>query len=349
MSLEAIRNVLVFVIILGVLVFIHELGHFIAALLSRVKIKEFGFGLPPRLWRITSWRDTEITLNWFPLGGFVRPEGEFDPDIPGGLAASSPWARLGIFAAGPVANLLIGLCLLAIGFMAGWPDQVKVVDVFTGSPAEIAGLQPQDVIAQVNGSLVHNTTELRNLIYENKGNPISFDIHRNGDLSIITLTPRNEWPEGEGPAGFITSGVIVKYKLPTALRRAVEQMIALVQETTRLTIRLARGQMTSGEARITGPVGLKQVSDQALANAIQWNEWFPLLYLGAWMSTAIGLTNLLPLPALDGGRALFVGIEILRGKRISMKVEKAIHAAGVVVLLILFAVLTLNDILHPFA
>jgi regulator of sigma E protease len=233
--------------------------------------------------------------------------------------------------------------------MAGWPDQVKVLDVFTGSPAEIAGLQSYDVITQVNGSTVHNTTELRDLIYENKGQPITFNIQQNGTLSTITLTPRDAWPEGEGPAGFITSGVIVKYKLPTALRRAVEQMIALVQETTRLTIRLARGQMTSGEARITGPVGLKQVSDQALANAIQWNEWFPLLYLGAWMSTAIGLTNLLPLPALDGGRALFVGIEIFRGKRISMKVEKAIHAAGVVVLLVLLAVLTLNDILHPFA
>jgi regulator of sigma E protease len=349
MSLEAIRNVLVFIVILGVLIFIHELGHFIAALLSRVKIKEFGFGLPPRLWKITSWRDTEITLNWFPFGGFVRPEGEYDPTVPEGLAASSPWKRLGVFAAGPIANLLIGLCLLTVGFMVGWPDQIKVLEVFNGSPAEMAGLKSQDVIVLANGSQVHNTTELRDLIYENKGQPIDFDIHRNGDLSTITITPRDEWPEGEGPAGFLTTGVIVKYNLPTSLRRAVEQMIALVQETTHLTIRLARGQMSSGEARITGPVGLKQISDQAVANAVQWNEWFPILYLGAWMSTAIGLTNLLPLPALDGGRALFVGIEILRGKRISMKVEKAIHAAGVLALLTLLAVLTLNDILHPLA
>ncbi|HEY42574.1 MAG TPA: site-2 protease family protein [Anaerolineae bacterium] len=349
MSLEAIRNVLVFVITLGALVFVHELGHFIAARMSHVKIKEFGFGLPPRVLRITRWRETEITLNWLPLGGFVRLEGEFDPSIPGGLAASSPWKRLGIFASGPIANFLIGLCLLAAGFMAGWPDQVKVVDVFAGSPAKIAGLQPQDVIVQVNDTLVHNTTELRNLIYENRGQSITFNIHRDGDLSTITLTPRNEWPEGEGPAGFLTTGIIVKYNLPTAVRRAVEQMIALVQETTNLTIRLASGQMTSGEARITGPVGLKQVSDQAVANAVQWNEWFPILYLGAWLSTAIGLTNLLPLPALDGGRALFVGIEILRGRRISIKVEKAIHAAGVVALLVLLSILTLNDILHPFA
>ncbi|UCF60625.1 MAG: site-2 protease family protein [Anaerolineaceae bacterium] len=349
MSVESIRNVVSFIVILGVLVFVHEMGHFIIALLARVKIKEFGFGLPPRIRRLTSWRDTEITLNWLPLGGFVRPEGEFDPTIPGGLAASSPWTRLGIFAAGPIANLIIGLCLLVIGFMAGWPDQVKVVDVSTASPAEIAGLQSDDVITQINGYPVHNTTEVRDLIYENRGLPLSFEIDRKGELSTITLTPREVWPEGQGPAGFITSGVVVKYKLPTALRRAVEQMIALVQETTHLTLRIVRGQMTSGEARITGPVGLKQVSDQAVANAIQWNEWFPILYLGAWMSTAIGLTNLLPLPALDGGRALFVGIEIFRGKPISVKVEKAIHAAGVVLLLILFIVLTLNDILHPFA
>jgi regulator of sigma E protease len=349
MSIEAIRNVLIFVVILGVLIFIHELGHFIAALLSRVRIKELGFGLPPRLWKITSWRDTEITLNWLPLGGFVRPEGEFDSTITGGLAASSPWNRLGVFAAGPIANLLIGLCLLAVGFMTGWPDQVKVLEVLNGSPAEIAGLQTQDVIVMADGFQIHNTTELRDLIYENKGQSIAFDIYRGGTLSTITLTPRDEWPEGEGPAGFVTTGVIVKYALPTAVCRAVEQMIALVQETTHLTIRLARGQMTSGEARITGPVGLKQVSDLAVANAVQWNEWFPILYLGAWLSTALGLTNILPLPALDGGRAFFVGMEIFRGKRISMKVEKAIHAAGVVVLLILLTVLTVNDILHPFA
>ncbi|HEY47181.1 MAG: hypothetical protein AMJ88_09320 [Anaerolineae bacterium SM23_ 63] len=349
MSVESIRNVVIFIIILGVLVFVHEMGHFIVSLMARVKIKEFGFGLPPRMRRITSWRDTEITLNWLPLGGFVRPEGEFDPTIPGGLAASSPWIRLGIFAAGPIANLIVGLCLLVLGFMAGWPDQVKVVDVSAGSPAEVAGLQSDDVITQVNGSPLYNTTELHDLIYKNKGQDISFKINRNGELSTITLTPREAWPEGQGPAGFVTSGVIVKYRLPTALRRAIEQKIALVQETTQLTIRLARGQMTSGEARITGPVGLKQVSDQAVANAIQWNEWFPILYLGAWMSTAIGLTNLLPLPALDGGRALFVGIEIFRGKRISVKVEKAVHAAGVVLLLILLIALTLNDILHPFA
>jgi regulator of sigma E protease len=348
MFVESIRNIVIFIIILGILVFVHEMGHFIVALLARVKIKEFGFGLPPRMRRITSWRNTEITLNWLPLGGFVRPDGEFDSTIPGGLAASSPWARLGIFAAGPIANLIIGLCLLVIGFMAGWPDQVKVVDVSTASPAELGGLHSDDVITQIDGSPVHNTTEVRDLIYKNKGQPLTFEIDRNGELSTITLTPREEWPEGQGPAGFVTSGVIVKYKLPAAFRRAAEQLIALVQKTTHLTIRLARGQMTSGEARITGPVGLKQVSDQAVVNAIRWNEWFPLLYLGAWMSTAIGLTNLLPLPALDGGRALFVGIEIFRGKPISVKVEKAIHAAGVVLLLILFVALTLNDILHPF-
>lgn len=349
MSVESIRNVVIFIILLGFLVFVHELGHFIAALIARVKIKEFGFGLPPRLRRIGSWRDTEITLNWLPLGGFVRPEGEFDPTIPSGLTASSPWAQLGIFAAGPVANLIIGLCLLVLGFMAGWPDQVKVVDVSTGSPAEIAGLQPNDLITKVMGSPLHNTTELRDLVYENRGQAISFEIDRNGERSFITITPREAWPEGQGPAGFVTSGVIVKHKLPKALQRAIEQMIALIRETTHLTLVLARGQMNSGEARITGPVGLKQVSDRAVANAIQWNEWFPILYLGAWMSTAIGLTNLLPLPALDGGRALFVGIEIFRGKRISMEVEKAIHATGVVLLLFLFVALTLNDILHPFA
>jgi regulator of sigma E protease len=222
------------------------------------------------------------------------------------------------------------------------------VGVFEGSPAEFAGLQVDDVIHQIDGKPVHNTTDMRDLIYENKGRPISIDLQRNGYLTTLSLTPREQWPEGEGPAGFMTSGIIISYTLPKALHRAIDQMFAFIGETIRQIGLLASGQVSSGEARITGPLGLKQISDQALANAIQWHEWFPLLYLGAWLSTAIGLTNLLPLPALDGGRALFALIELFQGKRISTKIEKAIHAGGMILLLICFAALTLNDILHPF-
>ncbi|MCK4960974.1 MAG: site-2 protease family protein, partial [Anaerolineales bacterium] len=347
--MEAIRNLLVFILILGSLIFMHEAGHFIAAMLFRVKIKEFGIGIPPRLWRIGSWRDTEITLNWLPLGGFVRPEGEFDPTHPEGLAASSPWIRLGFFFAGPFANLLIGFLLLVAGFTIGWPDQVGVTGVSAGSPAEAAGLLPNDVVLQVDDTFIHDTIELSEYIYSHTGQQVVLDVQRGGEHLSIPLIPRTEWPENEGAAGFFTTSVIVRYPLPSALRRAIDQMLVMVQETVHQIIRLARGQASSDEVRITGPIGLKTVSDMAVENALDYREWFPVLYLIAWVSTALGLTNLLPLPALDGGRALFIGIEIVRGKPVSMKIEKIIHAAGLIALLILLAVLTVNDILNPYS
>jgi regulator of sigma E protease len=347
MTIDAIRNFLFFILVLGSLVLVHELGHFLAALLARVRIKEFGLGLPPRLVQLTKWRETEITLNWLPLGGFVRPEGEFDPTVPDGLAACSPWRRLGVFAAGPIANLLLGLCLLATGFMVGWPDQVSVVDVFNDSPAEAAGLRPEDIILFAQGQPVHNTVELHDLIHANLGTSFSIAVLRGEERTTLTFIPRNKWPEGEGPAGFITTAGIIRYSPGKSIQRAFEQSIVLVNETISLTVQLASHQISQTEARISGPVGLKQISDQAINNAVNFGESFPVLYLGAWLSIALGLTNLLPLPALDGGRALFVGVELVLSKRINPQVEKWVHAIGMVALLCLFILLTINDVRNP--
>jgi regulator of sigma E protease len=150
--------------ILGVVVLIHELGHFAAARACRIRIRELGIGLPPRLVRLGSFLGAEISLNWIPLGGFVRPAGEFDASVSNGLAASPPMARIGVLSAGSLANLVLSVSLLTAAYVLGWPDQVEILAVEADSPAEAAGLLPADRILKAGGEPVREPGKLRDLL-----------------------------------------------------------------------------------------------------------------------------------------------------------------------------------------
>ena len=347
MLTDTLRNLVFFVALLGGVVTVHELGHLIAALACRVRIDEIGLGLPPRLARLGKIGSISITLNALPVGGFVRPAGEFDAGTRGGLAAATPRARLAILSAGAAANLLLALSLLTAGFATGWPDQVELISVSPGSPAEAAGLRPGDILTGANGRSVHAAGELRDMLNANSGVPVSLEFERDSIHLSTVLTPR-EYPQaGEGPAGFTSRGVIVRYPPLTAVGRAGEEIGQLVQSTVLLLLDLVRGVRLTDDVRLTGPIGMKQASDRALENAVTWDEPFPVIYLAAWLSTIIGLTNMLPLPALDGGRIVFVLLEAIRRKRISDRLEKWVHAAGWAGLLLMLVVLTVQDLLHP--
>src|SRR5262245_41717945 len=299
--MEAVRNLLLFALVLGGLIAVHELGHFAAALWCRVRVKEFGLGLPPRLWTLGTWRGTAITLNWIPLGGFVRPEGEFDPAIEGGLAASRARARVLVFAAGPLANFLVGYLILTLGFMTGWPDRVTVVGTLAGYPAEAAGLRVDDIIIRANGQALHNSGDLTGIIYASLGRPIALEVERGGQVLNLVMTPLAHPAEGERPAGLNTANTLVRYPLPIALLRAADHTVIQVGETLALPARLLTREQKVEAVRFSGIVGLKQTSDRVVENAVKWNEAYPILHFAAVVSIALGLTNLLPLPALDGG------------------------------------------------
>jgi regulator of sigma E protease len=347
MFASSLINLLIFIVIMGGLILVHELGHLIVAVRCGVRVKEFGLGLPPRLLRIGTYKDVVITLNWIPLGGFVLLEGELDPSKPRGLASKSPISRLAILLAGSVTNLLIGYVLLVFAFTSGWPDQIKIIEINTPSPAHDAGLQPGDLVMQINGSEIHSNVQLRNEIQDHVGQRIYLKIQRGSEILSIQLTPRREWPEGQGPAGFTTSMNPVRYPLHEALRRAAHRSFLNLHELAALPARILLNQVQPQEVRLVSPVGLKQLSDQVVENAEAWKEWFPILNFAASISIALGLTNLLPLPALDGGRIVFVLIELFRGKSVDVKVEKLAHAAGLVAFLGLMVALTIQDILNP--
>jgi regulator of sigma E protease len=255
--------------------------------------------------------------------------------------------RLAVFAAGVASNLIIGYLLLVFAFMTGWPDQTMVVDVQVPSPAHSAGLASGDTVLRVNGNRIFNNTQLRDAIYALQGQDVELVVLRDDITMSITITPRTEWPEGQGPAGFTTSMELTHYPFSLAFLRAAEQWALNLYELTILPLSALRHQFQSDAVRLVSPVGLKQLSDQAIENAASWNEYFPLLSFASAISIALGVTNLLPLPALDGGRMLFVFIEMIRRKAINPKREKLFHGVGLVALLGLTFVLVIQDIFNP--
>lgn len=345
--IESLTLLIAFGAILGGVVLGHELGHFAAARAVQVRIKELGIGLPPRLAKLGSFWGAEISLNWIPLGGFVRPAGEFDASVRDGLAASHPLARIVILSAGSLANLLLSVVLMTAAFMLGWPDQVEVLSVEAGSPAAAAGLMPADRILKADGKPIHEAGELRDILTAAKGAPVRLEIERGEQIVETTIRPRTHPPEGHGPAGFTSSGVLVRYGPVSAFRKAASKVAELVATTVQVTIDALTPGVAGQEVRLAGPLGLKQASDQAVRNASDWKEPFPVLYLAAWLSLAVAMTNLLPLPALDGGRILFVLIEVVRSKRMEPKIEKWVHALGMLSLFVLLLALTARDITDP--
>ncbi|MBI5291742.1 MAG: site-2 protease family protein [Chloroflexi bacterium] len=359
----------IFVLVVGGLIFFHELGHFLAAVSLKVKIKEFGLGLPPRLLGVARdqsgarrWffgkppadvdPDSIIySINWIPLGGFVRPAGEDDPAVPDGLAASPKRTRFLVLVAGPGANLLIGLIVFTVGYLTGWPRyQIKISDVVADAPAAVAGLQVGDIVLRANGSEVSATNnQLSTVVRENVGKPVTLLIQRDGQPLIVVATPRTEWPADQGPLGVELSvdWTLVKYPPLQALPNAAAEIIIQIRETLMLPVRLIEGQLKVGEVRLVSVVGLKSINDAAVNMSLELGQWFPFLNMIGTITVALALTNLLPLPALDGGRILFVLIEAVRGRRVDPLREGYVHVMGLIVLLAIMALLVINDIVHP--
>lgn len=185
---------LIFLLAFGGMVLIHEFGHFIVARLCRIEVEEFGIGLPtPGALTLFTWKGTRFTLNWLPLGGFVRPKGENDPNVPGGLAAASPWARLAVLFAGPLMNLLTAVLIYSIIFnQVGVPDtnRVLISSVVPNGPAAQAGFQDGDILISGNDQPIHNYDELQAIVHANENKPVAFLIDRSSQEVELIVTPR---------------------------------------------------------------------------------------------------------------------------------------------------------------
>ncbi len=342
-----IGTILWFLLILGILVLAHELGHFVFAKLFGVRVDEFGLGYPPRIAGVKRG-ETTYSLNLFPLGGFTKLAGEEDPNMPGSFAGKSRFARFVILAAGAFMNAVLPVLLLSIAFMIPHNTlvgNVTVESVGPGSPAEAAGIAPGDVILEVNGRKIQNLSDLQRSIQVNLGNEITVLLKKSGGGDkTVRVVPRWKPPEGQGAIG-----IVLKQADYTLIRESFPFWRAIPKglgETVEMYVLLRNGIVSTVIGAVPvqfgGPVAIAQVTGEVAKAGLS-----PLLEFASLLSINLAIFNLLPVPALDGGRILFVIIEWLRrGKRVPPKVESLVHLIGFVILIALIVLVTFTDILR---
>ncbi len=463
---DALSAIVAFVLVLIPAVLIHELGHFLVAKSVGITILEFGIGMPPRALKLFSRGGTDYTLNWLPLGGFVRPLGEDMVRQMGEEATSedraeaerrgvkkikavneaSPLARIFFFAGGALANFILAFLLFTIIALIGLPEPVGgivsvgyvapntalaqagvqsqdviamingenfadanaffaqwnanvgkpvtlhilrgdaqtpidltvtptaaagqiethpiALDVAANSPAANAGIQVGDLILSMNGTALTSYQQLQQLTGENLDKEVSLTVWHNGEEVQTTLTPRGNPPAGEGAMGIGIADASLDPALGIAFQEGVRRELqpqslgaSMSYSVDRIgyvinTIASIPGQIIHGTAdpeslRVTSPLGISQAGAVFLQESIQRNQPGIILEFMALISLALGLTNLLPIPALDGGRILFVLIELVRGRPIAPEREGMVHLVGLLLLLSLMVVVLFNDIANP--
>lgn len=349
-------TILQFIFVLGLLIFFHEMGHFLASKAVGIPIEEFGFGYPPRLVKLFTWKGTDFTLNWIPFGGFVRPKGENDDGVENGMASAPPWKRLIILLSGPMMNFLIGIVVLTVMFGSlGTPasNQVQITAISDASPAQVNGLMVGDIILSINDEWLDNIEEGQTLIRENAGKEISLQILRGEETFEVALTPRLNPPEGEGAVGIGLSNPLKPAPFFESVGMAFKTAYIQARETVLLPVRLIQGAVAPEDARLVGFKGIFDIYNQAgqmdAQAGIATATPAPIFRLSviAMISVALGITNLLPIPALDGGQILFLIPEFIFKKRIPQKVANTVNSVFFFLLILLMVYITIQDFVNP--
>jgi regulator of sigma E protease len=350
MLLTAVLGILV----LGLLIFAHELGHFLVAKRNKIKVDEFGFGFPPRLITLGKRDGTEYTLNAIPFGGFVRLHGEDDPSDPDSFAAAPKRARAATLLAGAGMNFLVAILLFSIMVMmtgtadARYPGALLSY-VAPDSPAAAAGLQSGDRIVAVNDTPVKSPEDLQRVVASVVGQPAVYayvrgDQGRNGQTLQATITARANPPAGQGALGIGIGSVTRPVPPWEALWTGIKNTASVVYMTFQVPAMLISQGRPIGDAGFMGPVGITVVAGEYVKSAADQSALPAIFSFVALLSAGLGITQLLPIPALDGGRLLFVLIEAIRGRRVSPTQEGMVHLIGFALLLALIGMMTIREI-----
>ncbi len=354
--MNTVVTIIEFIIAFGLLMFIHEFGHFTAARLLKIEVEEFGFGFPPRLVKLFNWKGTDITLNWIPFGAFVRPKGENDPSIEGGLAAAKPWKRLVVLFAGPFMNLLLGVLLYSIVISAvGTSDTSRVViaDVTDNSPAAQAGLMIGDEILSIDNNPMTGIDALREYVNSHGGEELAVQISRQDDELTIDVTPQFDTEYERYMLGVALGNPAMPVSWFQAVPFAVKLTADQSYQILMLPIQLIRGAIPAEQARLVSPVGVYSIYSQVREQEAAAEAVTPglailnILNFFGMISVVLGISNLLPIPALDGGRILFVLPELVIRKRVPARYENMIHFVGFTLLIGLMVFLMFQDIVNP--
>ena len=355
-------SIILFLIVLSVLVLVHEAGHFFTALWMGMKVEEFGVGFPPRAWSKIK-NGIRYSINWIPLGGFVKIKGESGEDRmdPDSFGSKPAWKRFIVLIAGVAMNMILAVVLFSIGYGIGLPQalddlpasahvreqQIYVADVAPESPASEVGLQSGDVLTSIDDVAFVSAEEAQNYIQAHVDSEMTLRVKREQDFFVYSATPRELAIAGNNKVlgvSLVTTG-IVSYPWYLAPVKGAETTFIYTREILRafggLFSNLIVHQQVSAD--LSGPVGIAAMTGQVAKMGFAY-----LLQFAALLSINLAVLNVLPLPALDGGRILFLAIEKIIRRPVPSRVEGTVHAAGFALLMILVVVITFKDITKLF-
>lgn len=347
-------DILIFVLALSVLVLVHEFGHFIAAKLTGVKVEEFGLGLPPRIVGRKKW-GTLWSLNWLPIGGFCKLFGE-DLEEKGAtqkkdsFVTKNPWQKALIVLGGVIMNLVMAVLVFAVVYVIlGVPkdtDRVKIIGIAKNSPAENVGLKEGDWIKKVDNKEIKMGFELTEKVAEFKGKEVSLDVVKiDGKEENIKIKVREIAPEGEGLMGVVISTTEMEkikwyefYKgIGAGFKEAYYWGKIIWGGVWEMISGLFIGQLPKD---VSGPIGMYQATTNIKNN----QGILAMIHFFGVVSVNLAIVNILPFPALDGGRIIFVVYEMLTKKRANQKFEAIVNNIGMMILLGLILLVTIGDI-----
>ncbi len=373
-----VTTIILFLLILGVIVFVHELGHFMMAKLYNVKVEEFALGFPPRICGFKKG-ETEYSLNSVPLGGYCKIMGEDgeDKDNPRSFGSKSIGKRFLILSAGVMMNFVLAFVIFSAIFMAGFPQnitnenlsiiksenynsseannviqmegaksvkdiKIQISEIVKDTPADKAGLEVGDTIVKADEKEIKSIEDLQSYTKENLGEPVVFSILRGKENITKEITPRMEYPDGEGAMGVsLVKTAVVSYSPLEAIRKGYEYTVHLMIFIIMAFASIVWGLITTGKtaAEVSGPVGIAIMTQQAASMG-----FMTVLNFTALISVNLAIINALPFPALDGGRLLFLMVEKIKGSPINQKWEAKANNIGFALLMLLMLVITFKDV-----
>ncbi len=368
-------TIIIFILVLSLLVFVHELGHFCVARWFGVKSDEFGFGFPPRIFGVykskeDGWKkvkgnkevkdaaDTIYSLNWIPLGGFVKIKGEDGEGVQeeDSFASKKIWQRAAILLAGVTMNIILAGVLIIFGFMLGLPQviedvgpkaivsdqKIQIVNINSGSPADTAGLKIGDVIVSIDEQAFVKGGELQKYVVSHENEIMNYIIKRGDkELALDIESSYEHSNETKGIGISITDTGIVRYPFFTAIWEGTKATAYLFWAIVTAFYMLLKG-LIIGQgigAEVAGPVGIAALTGQVARMGFVY-----LLQFTAMLSINLAIINVFPFPALDGGRLLFLFIEKIKGSPVKQEIEAVVHNVGFILLMLLVLVVTFKDI-----
>jgi regulator of sigma E protease len=349
-----ISSIIIFIIVLSILILVHEAGHFFMARRAGVLVEEFGFGLPPRVFG-KRMGETLYSINLLPFGGFVRLHGENTQetvtDPKRAFLNQSKKTRSVIVLAGVFMNFVLAVVAFSIVYsFSGTPresENVRVVEVRPDSPASISGLQEGDIVRKIDNEKISSNESFIGYVEDNRGNEIVIWAEREGVEGLVETraVPRQDPPPGEGALGVVISSTEIYFPplwqrpfigVYHGFRDALFWGGIVVGGIIKIFTDLSGGTVPRD---VAGPVGIFALTSEAAKFGI-----LTLINFMGILSVNLAILNIIPFPALDGGRLLFIGIEGLFGRKVIPKVETAIHTLGMIILLMLIFAITAHDI-----